>query len=244
MLDKIRGGRGAFSKRLGLLFAVLIPLALAGAMFAAADYGNRAALSSSAGRAYPVIIVDAGHGGADGGAVGADGTVEKDINLAIALRLSGILRAWGYEVIMTREDDRSVHSPEATTLRGQKASDLHNRTDLVNSTPGAVLVSIHQNKFHGTTEHGTQVFYSPNNPESQALAQAIQQRACELLQPDNRRKIKKAGSNIYLLYYAQAPAVMVECGFLSNVSERERLKDPDYQGQIAFSIACALAGRV
>jgi len=211
-------------------------------LFALADNAGKRAASAPSREAEPVFIVDAGHGGPDGGAVGSDGTLEKDINLAIALRLRDFLRAFGCEVIMTREDDRSIHSESSITIRQKKVSDIHNRTALVNGTEGAVLISIHQNKFPGAGEKGTQVFYSPNDPESQLLALRIQERVKTLLQPENRRKIKPAGNNIYLLTYAEAPAVLVECGFLSNPGEREKLKTPEYQEQIAFVIACAVMG--
>ncbi|MDR1408752.1 MAG: N-acetylmuramoyl-L-alanine amidase [Oscillospiraceae bacterium] len=203
------------------------------------DKGNQQAISAAARTARPIFIVDAGHGGADGGAVGADGTVEKDINLAIALRVRDFLRAFGCEVIMTREDDRSIHSSGADTIRQQKVSDIHNRTDLVNNTKDAVLISIHQNKYPNTAQKGTQIFYSPNNPESQALAFKIQERITKLLQPENKRKIKPAGNNIYILTYAKAPAVMAECGFLSNPGERDKLKSTEYQEKMAFAIAFA-----
>jgi N-acetylmuramoyl-L-alanine amidase len=215
-----------------------------GALFWAVDHGNRQALQTAAQPDRPVIIVDAGHGGADGGAVGADGTVEKHINLAIAIRVADFLRAFGCDVRMTRCEDCSIHSPEAKSIRQQKVSDIHNRTDLVNKTRGAILVSIHQNKFPDTAQKGTQVFYSPNHPDSYALALGIQESAKRLLQPKNTRKIKAAGNNIYLLTYAEKPAVLVECGFLSNPGERDKLKTTEYQDCMAFAIACGVLATV
>ncbi|MDR3344821.1 MAG: N-acetylmuramoyl-L-alanine amidase [Oscillospiraceae bacterium] len=214
--------------------------AVTAVMFSLVNKGNQQAITAAAQPAQPVFVVDAGHGGPDGGAVGADGTLEKDINLAIAVRVRDFLRAFGCEVVMTREDDRSIHSSDAKTIRQQKVSDIHNRTDLVNDTKGAVLVSIHQNKFPAAAEKGTQVFYSPNNPQSRALALKIQERVTKLLQPENTRKTKPAGNNIYILTYAKAPAVMVECGFISNPGERDKLKSAEYQGKIAFAIADAV----
>lgn len=188
----------------------------------------------------PIIVVDAGHGGVDGGAVGADGTLEKDINLAIALQLRDLLHACGLQVKLTREADISIHNEDAVTIRQKKVSDIQNRTALVNETPHAILLSIHQNKYGATQYAGTQVFYSTNCPQSQVLAAQIQQTVCEKLQPTNTRKIKPAKTDIYLLYHAQPTAVMVECGFLSNVAEREKLKDAAYQKQLAFAIAAGL----
>ena len=206
------------------------------------DRGNRQALGVAALMENPVFIVDAGHGSPDGGAVGADGTLEKDINLAIAMYLRDFLRAFGHEVIMTREGDESIHGEEATTIRQKKVSDIHKRTALVNDTPRAVLLSIHQNKFPQEHVNGMQTFYSPNNLKSFALAQSIQDSVRELTQPKNHRKVKPAGNNIYLLRYAQAPAVLIECGFISNSAEREKLKTIQYQKDLAFAIALGVLG--
>jgi len=189
---------------------------------------------------YPLIILDAGHGGIDGGAVAADGTVEKDLNLAITLQLNDMLCALGCETLLTRESDLSLHDDEAKTVRQKKVSDIRGRTGLVNGSENALLVSIHQNKFPDSAVHGTQVFYSPNAPESRALALALQKNAALLLQPGNKKVVKQAGTDIYLLYHAQKPAAMVECGFLSNPAEREKLKDAGYQSQLAFALACGI----
>lgn len=186
---------------------------------------------------YRTVIVDAGHGGIDGGAVGCDGTLEKDINLQISHKLSAILKLYGFNVIMTRNDDNSIHSKEALTTRQIKVSDIHNREKIIINNPNAIFVSIHQNKFQDSTIHGTQVFYSKNNPLSSALALKIQDSIVENTQKDNCRKIKQSGTEIYLLYHSQIPSVMVECGFVSNQSELNKLKSDEYQKKIALSIA-------
>lgn len=231
------------NKRLFLaLLAVSALLFLAFLLYQTAR-SNQSALTGTGGKSSSsaaVIIIDAGHGGIDGGAVGADGTVEKDLNLAIALHLDEFLSTFGFQTILVRKDDNSIHSEEAKTIRQQKVSDIHNRTKLVNETKNAVLLSIHQNKFTGSSVHGTQVFYSPNNAKSQQLAQGIQDSVAQLLQPENKKIVKKAGTSIYLLYNAQAPAALVECGFLSNTAERELLRTPDYQSKMAFVITCGL----
>ena len=183
-----------------------------------------------------VIIVDAGHGGVDGGAVAKDGTLEKDINLSIAHKLYDLLRMNGIQTKMTRSEDISIHDPDAQTIRQKKVSDIHNRLRMLNETENAMLVSIHQNHYSRPKYHGTQVFYSGNHPQSSILADSIQRTVSALLQPDNTRETKKSGTQIYLLYHAQQPAVMVECGFLSNDAETELLKTDNYQYKLAVSI--------
>jgi len=186
------------------------------------------------------IIVDAGHGGDDGGAVGINGTVEKDINLDIALKLEKILKFYGFKVIMTRTEDVMTCDDGLDSMRKRKVSDIHNRFELMQKNPDALFVSIHQNKFEDSAQHGTQVFYSGNNEESKVLAQAIQDSIVSSLQKDNSRVVKKSGSGIYLLYHAKNPAVLVECGFISNPTEVKNLKDEKYRMKLAILIADGL----
>ncbi len=186
------------------------------------------------------VIIDAGHGGFDGGAVGADGTIEKIINLQISQKLCNILKLYGYNVIMTRSDDKSINDSEAKTVRQKKISDIHNREKIINANPNAVFISIHQNKYSDSSVNGTQVFYSANNPLSLKLAQKIQDSIVKKIQKDNYRKIKKSGTEIYLLYHSKIPSVMVECGFISNQSDLDNLKNEIYQQKIAVSIADGL----
>lgn len=184
----------------------------------------------------PTIIIDAGHGGVDGGSSGADGTVEKDINLSIALKLRDMLELYGFETVMIREDDRSIHSEGANTIREKKVSDLHNRLNIINSTDNCIFISIHQNYFEQSKYSGTQVFYSPNNTESEKLAQIMQETIVNLIQNDNTRQIKRADKTLYLLYKTEKPAIMIECGFMSNEKELSLLKSDKYQKQMALSI--------
>ena len=190
--------------------------------------------------ATPIVIIAAGHGGMDGGAMGVDGQIEKEINLSIALKLDTMLRAYGFETILTRNSDVSIHSADAKTVRQQKSSDLKNRLKLLEDTSSGILISIHQNKYSQSSACGTQVFYGRNRPESKELAEMLQKTITGYLQPENKREIKQATKDIYLLYQATKPAVMVECGFLSNAAEAEKLTDGEYQDQIAFSICTAL----
>lgn len=186
------------------------------------------------------VIIDAGHGGDDGGAIGIDGTVEKDINLDIALKLEKLLKFYGFDVIMTRTEDIMTCDDGLDSLRKRKVSDIHNRFDVLEKNPDAVFISIHQNKFEDNSQHGTQVFYSGNNDESKLLAESIQNSIVSVLQPDNSRVVKKSGSGIYLLYHAKLPAVLVECGFISNPAEVKKLNDEKYRMKIAFLIADGL----
>ncbi len=184
----------------------------------------------------PVVIVDAGHGGIDGGAVAPDGTQEKDINLKIAKNLCNILTLSGIKVIPVRTEDISIHDESAKTIRQKKISDIHNRLALTEQTPNCILVSIHQNIYQSSSAKGTQVFYSRNAQNSAVLAKYIQNSVVSLLQPDNHRMTKEAGSDIYLLYQTKVPAVMVECGFLSNPADLSELKTEKYQSRIAFAV--------
>lgn len=186
--------------------------------------------------ATKTVIIDPGHGGEDGGAIGCDGVIEKDVNLSISLKLKAFFQSAGFHVIMIRDTDRAIYDPGSRTLREKKASDLHNRLKIINSHPNAILISIHQNIYTSSRYSGTQVFYSGKNEKSKILAQTIQDTVRAGLQPYNERQIKTAGKNLFILYYAQTPAVMVECGFLSNPSECKRLEDYKYQGNMAFSI--------
>lgn len=184
----------------------------------------------------PTIIIDAGHGGEDGGAVGIDGTVEKQLNLEIALKLNDILSVFGYETRMVRISDVSIYNGNPQTLREKKVSDIRNRAAIMEEYENCLYVSIHQNKYGDSSIWGAQTFYSPNDNESKRLAQFIQSSIATELQPSNKRLIKQSGTSIYVLYNATKPAVMVECGFISNHNELSQLKSEDYQSKMAFSI--------
>lgn len=183
-----------------------------------------------------IVLVNSPHGGMDGGTSAADGTREKDINLSIAKKLNSILIASGYKTVMLRNDDALIGDNSLSTIRARKVSDIRKRLEIAESYPDSVLISIHQNHYSVPKYSGAQVFYSTNSPESKILAQSVQQSVVEELQPDNSRKIKPVGSNIYLLYNCTIPAIMVECGFLSNINEAEKLKTDSYQTQMALSI--------
>lgn len=180
-------------------------------------------------------MANSAHGGFDGGAVANDGTIEKNINLNISLSLAKFLKQNGFRVIMTREADVSTEDTESSQIASKKKNDLKNRLKLMNDYPEAVFVSVHLNKFTTSAAFGSQVFYS-KAPESEVLADKIQKAIVSLIQPENTRVNKQATSSTYLLYNATVPAVLVECGFLSNEKELELLKQADYQKKMAFSI--------
>ena len=177
----------------------------------------------------------------DGGAVAEDGTLEKELNLAIAKDVAQILKYNGFRVILTREDDRMLGDGEAGKV---KRADLNERLKIAESGEGNVFVSIHMNKYPDSRPKGLQVYYSKNNAESQALAEYIQSTVVSALQTDNKRKVKAAGSEIFILNKATVPAVLIECGFISNAEELALLKSEEYQRELASVIAASIMNGV
>lgn len=192
--------------------------------------------SALAGERIRTIVIDPGHGGEDGGATGVSRLMEKDINLDIALQLQKLLQVSGYRVVMTRTTDISINDDNLDTVRERKVSDLHNRLKIVEAQEDCILVSIHQNHFTSSRYSGAQMFYATKNSQSKVLAENIKARVVGLLQPENKRETKPATNSIYLLWNAKVPAVVVECGFLSNESEAEKLNNKLYRQQMAFAI--------
>ena len=192
--------------------------------------------------ASPVqVIVDAGHGGRDGGATGVTGLVEKNLNLEIATLLHDMLCAAGTKTCMTRTVDSLVCDESDPALRGKlKQTDLKNRAALAEANPGALFVSIHMNNFPVEKYSGLQVYYSPHAEESRVLAASIQANTAALLQPGNTRGIKAAGSNIYLLNRIRTAAVLVECGFLSNRAESACLANGTYRQKLALVLTASV----
>lgn len=187
-----------------------------------------------------IVLANASHGGFDGGAVAGDGTVEKDINLNLTLNLSELLSCSGYDVILTRDSDTGTEEDPTVSISKRKVSDLKNRLSLINKYENAIFVSIHLNKFTTSTANGAQVFYSKNHKGSAVLGQNIQDSIISLIQPDNDRVIKQATKSTYLLYNAKIPSVIVECGFLSNKAELQKLKDKEYQQEMSYAIFCGI----
>lgn len=178
----------------------------------------------------PTVVIDAGHGGFDGGATSVFGYLEKDINLSIALKLEGILKLLGYKTVMTRTSDAALAST--------KKEDMYARLEIINKSYDSVFVSIHQNHFSQSQYFGAQMFYgSKNEEESKKLATVLKENFKENINPQNKREIKKAPSDLFLFKKAQIPSVLVECGFLSNPNDAKALSKPEYQTKIAFTIA-------
>jgi len=183
----------------------------------------------------PTVILDAGHGGEDGGALSVSGIRESKVNLEISLRLNDFLNLLGIETKMIRTEDVSV-STEGNSVAQRKVSDIKNRVALVDGTPEALLVSIHQNHFSEEKYRGAQVFYAENGEE---LAQLLQSALAQQVDPKNRRQCKKA-QDVYLMEHVSCPAVLIECGFLSNYAEEQLLCDASYQKKLAAAIGCCV----
>ncbi len=180
----------------------------------------------------PILLIDAGHGGEDGGAIAPDGMLEADINWDIALRLEALAHFWGVETRRTRPDSSIDYPASAQTLSAKKKADQNARLVFINDTPGGVLISIHQNNYPAASPHGIQVFYSAE-PESDTLASAMQENLTAQLCPDNRRVAELIDDGIYLINNARCPAVLVECGFLSNPEELAKLETETYRTELA-----------
>lgn len=186
------------------------------------------------------VILDAGHGGEDGGASSADGILEKELNLSIAEQIGAELERQGISVIYTRTEDILLYDRNVDYKGRKKLLDLAARLKIARETENSVFVSIHMNSFPQKQYHGLQVYYSAHHPLSQALALSVQNTVKETLDPSNQRKIKKADSSIYLLDRNEKPAILIECGFLSNDEEARKLATDDYQEKLSRSIAQGL----
>lgn len=204
-------------------------------LFAARGLRQSAAVSAETAPA-PLVILDAGHGGADGGSSAADGTRESDINLQITLKTDTVLGLLGQETLLVRTTDTELADASANTIAQKKVTDIRNRVELVNSHPEALLVSIHQNAFSQEKYYGAQVFYDAVG-ESKLLAETLQQNLSQCVDPSNHRKAKSIQPEVYLMNHVQVPGILVECGFLSNPAEAEKLKTNDYQNKLAVAIA-------
>lgn len=184
------------------------------------------------------VVIDAGHGGVDGGAVSCTGVYESQINLDIALRLEDLMHLLGIRTVMIRDTDRSVYT-EGSTIAAKKVSDIKERVRIVNTTPNALFVSIHQNNFQDPRYRGAQVFYN-SHPDSKALAENLQTALRKNLDPSNKRSIKKT-SGVFLMEHINCAGVLIECGFLSNQQEEAILRDSEYQKSICCVIATTIS---
>ena len=183
------------------------------------------------------FIIDAGHGGIDGGATSCTGVLESQINLEIAVRMNDLFRFMGYETVMIRTTDTSIYT-SGNTIAAQKLSDLKERVRIVNKQEKNILISLHQNTFSDNKYSGAQVFYSPTDG-SKILADTVQSALVTVLNPGSRRTAKK-GEGIYLLQHIERPGILIECGFLSNAEEEALLRSSAYQKKLCSVIAAAI----
>ena len=202
------------------------------------NHAVTAAAEAELAKPSRTIVIDAGHGGEDGGATSCTGVNESQSNLSIALKLDDLLHFMGYSTKMVRTQDVSIYSSSASSIAQKKVSDLKNRVALVNETEDALLVSIHQNQFPESKYFGAQVFYG-KGPGSQELAEQTQALLISALNPKSSRRCKPA-SDVYLLKNTICTGILVECGFLSNPAEEEKLRDEGYQQKLCCVIASAL----
>lgn len=211
---------------------VLLSIPLYGAFFRP----KTVPVFTPSGLSGKTLVIDAGHGGEDGGAVSVSGASESVINLAVAHRLDAIMGLYGIPAVMVRTQDVSLGDPKAGSVRARKVSDLHNRTRLVNGVSGAVLVSIHQNSFTDPKYDGAQVFYAPTGG-SQPFAEYTQELLRSCLSPENNRQAKPIPSSVYLMNHIDCKGILVECGFLTNPVEDQLLQSQDYQLKLALTLA-------
>lgn len=182
------------------------------------------------------VVIDAGHGGEDGGAVSPGGVAESQINLAVSLRVSELLRFAGQRTRLTRSGDVTICDENLETVRQRKTSDLKNRVKLVEETENAILLSIHQSSLPSSpVTHGAQVFWN-RQEGAEALASSIQDTLNTAVNTGNGKHPRQIPDSIYLMKHITAPGVLVECGFLSNGPETERLQSPAYQLRLAAAI--------
>lgn len=185
------------------------------------------------------VVIDAGHGGTDAGAIGVNGVLEKDLNLVYAQTLAALFREKGVTVVFTREKDALVLKAGEEKAPSRKACDLKNRVEIANSVENALFISIHMNSFPEEKYKGFEAYYSLNTPESRIYAEAVQSAVKEKHEPNSRRRAK-GSEDIYLLANAKGPAVLLECGFLSSKEDAAKLSSKDYQKELCFSVFCAI----
>lgn len=193
-------------------------------------------LANNTPAANNCILLDAGHGAPDGGCVGTDGTQEAALNLAVSLKLKAALEKRGYRVLMTRADENAIYD-SGESIAQKKRADMRRRKALRDESGAGLFISIHMNSFSQSQYHGAQVVYDTKNPQAQQVALCIQNAIREKADPENTRVPMAAPSSLYLMKLPQVPSVIVECGFLSNEAEREKLKTEGYQQSIADAIA-------
>ena len=227
----------AYFKRYYAVYVLTVAAILSATVLASRQVTRLQAVSAQQ-TAHAVLLIDPGHGGEDGGALGVDGLKESDLNLEIGLRLRDVSLLLGIDAQMTRSEDVSLYEAGCDSIAQKKSSDLRRRVQMANAQPGTLLVSIHQNSFPEAKYYGAQVFYAPTDG-SKALAELLQTKLCTELDPRNRR-VCKPSEGVFLLEHLQGTGILVECGFLTNPAEAARLQTPAYQKQLACAIAATL----
>lgn len=223
------------NKRILATFALSASLVLA-ATFAISRSMPHAVRTIISQKQSQIVLLDAGHGGMDSGAVSASDALEKDLNLAITLKTRSIMKLFGIDSVMTRDSDISLGYVEGKSVRTNKQNDLRGRVSIAKKYPESNFISIHMNKFEQSQYYGAQVFYN-ENPRAKALAESTQASFRAYLDKDNDRKIKKSPESIYIMKKVLAPAIIAECGFLSNADEAALLQQKNYQ----IKTSCAIA---
>lgn len=189
---------------------------------------------------YPTIIIDAGHGGEDGGTVGINGVLEKNLNLKIAEKLYDSLTSVGIKCVLTRSEDILLYDRNSDYEGHKKALDMQKRLNIANEYENSIFISIHQNSYPAERYKGFQAYYSQNDKRSEELALAFENAIKEKLQPTNNRTAKPSEGKIYLLEHIKSPAVLLECGFLSNSDECSLLCSEEYQDRLVAILSDAL----
>ena len=223
-------GIGYRDKLLGMTMGALILCCAFALGREAARYTDSIAVEMKAEKTC--VVIDAGHGGDDPGKVGINGALEKEINLKIAMRLKSLLESQDIEVVMTRETEEGLYDAGASN---KKVQDMKRRIGIIDQAQPTITVSIHQNSYQEEYVHGAQVFYYTNSVEGKALAGVLQDCMIQMVDPENTRVIK-ANDSYYLLKKTGTPIVIVECGFLSNYAEAEKLTTEEYQEKIAWAL--------
>lgn len=226
----------------GKWICTLLALSAAALLLYSALINNESIRVFGQRNAFPVLVIDAGHGGFDGGAVSPSGTTEQDINLQISRSVQALTHLFGYPAVMTRQDEQALDYVPGRSVHQNKVADIKARERIVNQTHNPVFLSIHLNKFEQAKYFGAQVFYSKNHVDSQSLAELTQEALIAGIQNDNIRRAKPAAPAIYLMKRLNCPAVIVECGFLSNPEEERLLREPAYQKRLAVCIFSGYQG--
>ena len=227
-----------------LIIAVLIAMLTLSLLFISRHVSNGKRQPIDAWNEAPItVIIDAGHGGEDGGTSGANGVLEKELNLDLSKRLDELFRSAGINTVMTRRDDRLLYDPLSDYMGRKKILDMQERLRIAQDVDNAIFVSIHMNSFPEEKYSGLQVYYSKNNVDSERLARSVQGTTAFYLMPKNDRKIK-LGKDIYLLDRLEMPAVLIECGFLSNPDECANLSTEKYRNELAFWIFYSIMSEI